>query len=102
MADMTYYPEVRCEVLGSGIVPDGVTARVEDLSKRSQFVQVTREMICWYGEEAFLPVGFVEVDYQNRRVLIELPAEADSGANRMWVAFESLRRETLREAEIVR
>jgi hypothetical protein len=50
----------------------------------------------WDGTD-YLPVGIVEIDRKRRRVLIELPAEADSGANRMWVEFNDLRREAVPE-----
>ena len=39
------------------------------------------------------PSGIINVDRRNRRVLIELPTEADSGANRMWIPFDSFRSE---------
>jgi hypothetical protein len=93
MAESTYFPEVRCEVLVGGIFPNGVTARISDTEGCSQFVQLTRGMINRRGNVDYLPVGFVEIDRGNRRVLIELPAEADSGANRMWVEFDDLRME---------
>jgi hypothetical protein len=38
-----------------------------------------------------LPVGFVRIEREGRRALVELPCEADSGANRIWVKFEALR-----------
>jgi hypothetical protein len=53
------------------------------------------------GFTDYLPVGFVEIDRRRRRVLIELPAEADSGANRMWVSFDDLKRETSKGAEVI-
>jgi hypothetical protein len=101
MSEFIYLPEVQCEVTVGGLLPDGVTARVSDADGRRQFVQVTSRMINRWGGADYLPVGIVEIDRKRRRVLIELPAEADSGANRMWVKFDDLRRETVRGTEAV-
>jgi hypothetical protein len=101
MAETTYFPEVRCDVSSGGILPDGVTVRISDATGRSQFVQVTRGMINRAGETEYLPVGIVEIDRHTRRVLIELPVEADSGANRMWVGFDDLRKVTGENPEVL-
>jgi hypothetical protein len=101
MTEFTYLPEVQCEVTVGGLLPGGVTARITDADGRRQFVQVTAGMINRWGGADYLPVGIVEIDRKTRRVLIELPAEADSGANRMWVKFDDLRKEAVREAEAV-
>jgi len=42
----------------------------------------------WEGDVPYLPVGIINIDRRNRRVLVELPTAADSGANRMWMPFE--------------
>ncbi len=94
MPETIYYPEVRCEVREGGILPQGVTAVVEDINRRRQFVQVTQALINRIGDVSYLPIGLVEIDRKSRKALIELPAEADSGVNRMWVGFDSLRSET--------
>ena len=54
-----------------------------------------------WGDRDYLPVGIVEIDRRKRRVLIELPAEADSDMNRLWVRFDDLRKEAMDEAEAV-
>jgi hypothetical protein len=46
-------------------------------------------MVNTYDEKPYLPVGIIQVDRKARRALIELPTEADSGVNRMWVGFDS-------------
>jgi hypothetical protein len=101
MAELTYFPEVQCEVTIGGLLPRGVTARITDVEGRRQFVQVTSGMINRRGDQDYLPVGIVEIDRKKRRVLIELPVEADSGAHRMWVRFDDLRKEAADEAEAV-
>ena len=37
-----------------------------------------------------LPVGIVHVDPKTKLVLIELPHEAETGANRLWVSQDQL------------
>jgi hypothetical protein len=101
MAELTYFPEVQCEVTVGGLLPRGVTARVADVEGRHQFVQVTSGMINRWSDRDYLPVGIVEIDRKKRRVLIELPAEADSGAHRLWVRFDDLRKQATEEAEAV-
>jgi hypothetical protein len=101
MAETIYLPEVRCDVIPGGILPQGVTARIKGLDGRSQFVQVTQGMINHEGGQDYLPIGIVDIDRRNRRVLIELPVEADSGANRMWIGFDALRKEVARGTEAV-
>jgi hypothetical protein len=96
-----YLPEVRCEVTLGGILPNGVTARMTGSDGRRQAVQVTRGMINRHDGMDYLPIGIVQIDRKQRRVLIELPTEADSGANRMWVNFDELRREATEETEVV-
>jgi hypothetical protein len=101
MTEFTYFPEVQCEVTVGGLLPGGVTARVSGVDGRHQFVQVTSGMINRWSDTDYLPVGLVEIDRKRRRVLIELPAEADSGAHRLWVRFDDLRKEATDEAEAV-
>ena len=101
MAEITYLPEVRCEALPGGLLPEGVTARVRELGGKTQYVQVNRGMINRHGEADYLPIGIVEIDRRNRRVLIELPTQADSGINRMWVGFDDLRREVVQDTGAV-
>jgi hypothetical protein len=96
-----YLPEVRCEASAGGILPDGVTARILGADGRRQAVQVTPGLINRHDGVDYLPVGIVEINRKLHRVLIELPTEADSGANRMWVRFDDLRREAVQETEMV-
>ena len=46
-------------------------------------------MVNYYNQTPYLPVGIIQVDRVGCRVLIELPTEADSGVNRMWIPFET-------------
>jgi hypothetical protein len=46
------------------------------------------------SDTPYLPVGVINVDYRNNRVLSELPIEADSGTNRMWMPIDAFRVES--------
>jgi hypothetical protein len=88
--DVTYLPEVRCEVLDGGLIPNSVTAHVRDLMGKSQYINVLRGLINHHEGHDYLAVGFVQIDPATGTALVEFPVEADSGANRMWVGWESL------------
>ena len=88
MSEVIYLPEIRCEV-SKGLLDTQITVCVRDVNGGRQYLQVTPTMVNRYDAQPYLPVGLIQVDHKGRRALIELPAEADSGANRMWVPFES-------------
>jgi hypothetical protein len=76
--------QVRCEV-SDGLRPTEATVAVADIHENRQYLRVERDFLTATAGEWFLPVGVVYDDRQNPWVLIELPHEADSGANRLWV-----------------
>ena len=51
-------------------------------------------LVNWASDTPYLPVGVINVDYRNNRILIELPIEADSGTNRMWMPIDAFRVES--------
>lgn len=57
---------------------------------RNHFIRVERDFLSQEPGGAFLPVGIVHVDPRTKAVLIELPHEAEIGANRLWVRQEQL------------
>jgi len=91
MAEITYHPEVECIVA----VPDGLFGTlvigVPDEKGNKQSLRVPRGSLSQNNGKTYLPIGVVEVDYDRKRVLVELPHEADSGARRLWVPFRSFR-----------
>jgi hypothetical protein len=93
MSETTYLPEV-CVIISEGLRADDITVELSDEKGRKQFLHVTRNMVNHADGVDYLPIGFVDIDRRGRRVLIELPVEADSGANRIWVKFDALRQET--------
>lgn len=93
MAEIIYLPEVRCEI-SEGLTESDITVCVKDIEGREQFIHVLPSMVNGVGQASYLPVGVIEVDARNNRVLIELPIEADSGVNRMWMPIDSFRMES--------
>ena len=93
MAEIVYLPEVLCKT-SEGLTESDVTVCVSDIEGREQFIHVLPSMVNQEGAASYLPVGVVEVDPRHRRVLIELPIEADSGVNRMWMPIDSFRVES--------
>ena len=91
-------PEVLCEV-SKGWRDTEITVCVQDVRGWRQFMQVTPTMVNDYDGQPYLPVGLIQVDHKARKALIELPTEADSGVNRMWLPFESFLREAVGEPE---
>jgi hypothetical protein len=88
MSEIVYVPEVDCEV-SEGLLDTDITVCVKDAKGFRQYMHVTPTMVNYYDGKPYLPVGLIQVDHKARRALIELPIEADSGANRMWMPFES-------------
>lgn len=68
----------------------GVT--VHDISGRPQRLRVEWDFLHNEGDQYYLPIGIVARHPTERKVLIEFPQKADSGANRIWVAPEQLLR----------
>ena len=81
-------PYVLCKV-GEGLRSSEVTAEVVDHDGRSEFLRVDRDFVKHFDGNSFLPVGIVV--YDNGHALIELPHEADSGRNRLWISVSAVR-----------
>jgi hypothetical protein len=77
--------QVRCEI-SDGLRPTEATVAVADVKDRRQFLRVERDFLTAVEGQWFLPIGVVHDDRHSPWVLIELPHEADSGINRLWVA----------------
>src|SRR5947209_4357266 len=83
---------VACEV-AEGLRPSELTVAVKDLDGSTAFLRVERDFVRRIGGRTYLPVGIVYEDRASNAVLIELPHEADSGVNRVWVAADSVKLE---------
>ncbi len=89
MDEVTYYPEVRCEVQ-EVVPPLDRIAELRDVDGRLHQINVPRSMIRRHGSEPYLPVGLVKIDRRKRLALIEFPVESGQGTNRAWVGFGAL------------
>lgn len=82
--------KIRCHNVSEGLRPSEALASFVDFHGRTHSIRVERDFLSEQEGHAFLPVGIVHVDPKNKAVLIELPHEAETGANRLWVKQEQL------------
>jgi hypothetical protein len=80
---------VVCEISG-GLRSSEATAIVTDFEGRRQFIPVDREFLSDINGKWYMPIGLLRVDKDNKAALIQLPVEADSGANRFWVKLGNI------------
>ncbi len=92
MPEVTYLPEVECDV-SPGLLPNQLGVGVTGEDGRTHSLLVGKGQVAHVGGKHYLAVGIVELDYRLKRALIELPTEADSGANRLWLPFKRFRPE---------
>ena len=88
-AEITYLPQVECTV--QTWMLNTVIVGIADEVGNHQFLRVGAGSVTKDGGKAYLPIGIVELDRRNRRALVELPVEADSGFRRHWVPFDHFR-----------
>jgi hypothetical protein len=82
--------QLLCEV-SEGLRPAEATVKVHRLDGRAEFLPVDRGMVTKAGRKNYLAVGLIYLDEAQEAALIELPEEADSGANRLWVRRDHVR-----------
>jgi hypothetical protein len=92
MTERLYYPEVECDATPSDLYETEVVGVLDETENR-HFLRVAQGVVNRLDGKTYLPIGIVEVDRRGGRVLIQLPYEADSGANRLWVPLERFRSE---------
>ncbi|MCI0462664.1 MAG: hypothetical protein L0Z62_37420 [Gemmataceae bacterium] len=77
---------VVCHEVSRGLRPSDRNVAVKDVNGNRQYLQVPADFLTPGEKEKFyITVGVVYQDPKTKAVLIELPHEADSGANRLWV-----------------
>lgn len=75
-----------CAEVSPGLRDSERTVAVKDVKGRSQYLRVDKDFLTPAKEGKFyITVGIARVDPRSNTVVIELPHEADSGANRLWV-----------------
>ncbi len=82
--------ELRVEKVSEGLRPSEAVATLRDYRSRRHFIRVERDYLSVKNGDTYLPIAVVHVDPGTRAVLIELPHEAETGANRLWVTQEQL------------
>lgn len=64
------------------------TVAVPTIRGRNEYLTVPASFVRTIGRRHYLPIAFVQRD-REKNALVQLPCEADSGANRVWVAAEN-------------
>jgi hypothetical protein len=82
--------QIVCQV-SDGLRASEVTVRIQDVDGKAEFLPVDKEFLSKEGNRWYLPVGLLHVDERKEAALVELPLEADSGANRVWVKVKDVR-----------
>ncbi len=77
--------KLRCERISDGLRASEAVAILRDYANRRHFIRVERDFLSEQGDHYYLPIGIVHIDPKTKAVLIELPHEAETGANRLWV-----------------
>ena len=92
MSLITFFPEVECSATASTLHETEVVG-VPDVTGNHQFLRVGKGFLTRAAGRTYLPILVIEVDQPRGRALVQLPYEADSGANRIWVPMAAFRRE---------
>ena len=80
---------IRCEVTEGPRV--GFKAiGIESIEGHNEYLAIEEKFLVRKGDGYLLSVSLVGRDRRNRTVLVQLPVEADSGANRVWVSEQAL------------
>jgi hypothetical protein len=70
---------------------------VQSIEGHKEYLAIEARFLIPSGGGWFLPVRTIARDPRHNTVLVQLPVEADSGANRVWVK-EAILSDTLGEA----
>jgi hypothetical protein len=80
---------LECEVKRPGALGNGhVIAELTDHTGQREQVAVEETFLERRAGRTFLPVWFISQDPNSKLVQVELPQEAASGVNRIWVQPE--------------
>jgi hypothetical protein len=82
--------KIRCENVTQGLRPSEAAASFLDFNGRKHVIRVERDFLTQNQGALFLPVGIVHLDPRTKAVLVELPHEAETGVNRLWVKQDQL------------
>ncbi|HYT94152.1 MAG TPA: hypothetical protein VEL76_35880 [Gemmataceae bacterium] len=80
---------LRC-TLSEGPRPGFTTVGIPSIEGRYEYLTIEDNFLAKRGNDRFLPVFIVGRDPRYDTALVELPDEADSGAQRVWVRWADL------------
>jgi hypothetical protein len=63
---------------------------IESIEGHTEYLAIEEKFLVRNGDGFLLSVSLVGRDRRNKTVLVQLPVEADSGANRVWVSEQAL------------
>lgn len=81
---------LRCDRITEGLRASEAVAVFTDAQGRRHYLRVERDFLWFESGIYLLPVGIVHADPISKCVLIELPQEAETGVNRLWVQPQQL------------
>jgi hypothetical protein len=98
--ELAYHPEVECEATPSDLYETEVVGVLDETENR-HYLRVAQGSVRHLNGKTYLPVTIIDFNQRARRVLIQLPYEADSGASRLWVRLDQFRTSEVDAGEYV-
>jgi hypothetical protein len=83
-------PYVVCDVVREKQGPLEKTIAIRTVQGHQEFLEVPAAFLHREADKVYLGVALVGRDVSKKIALVQLPFEADSGANRVWVRADSL------------
>ncbi len=80
---------MRCEI-SEGPRANYKTVGVASIEGHTEYLAIEERFLVRQGGSYLLPVSFIGRDPRHKTALVQLPVEADSGANRVWVSAEAV------------
>jgi hypothetical protein len=84
--------KILCEQVSPGLRAADAILTFVDIQGRRHFLQIERDILEHRKGHSYLPVGFVHRDARTGAFLIELPHEAETGVNRIWLSADKVLR----------
>jgi hypothetical protein len=85
-SDMALIP---CEV-SEGPRSGWKAVGVKSIEGHTEYLAIEERFLVRRGKSFLLPVRLIGRDPRHKTALVQLPVEADSGANRVWVKGETV------------
>lgn len=81
---------IQIDEVTPGLRDSEAVASFTDYQGRKHFIRVERDFLVVQDGASYLPVATIAVDSGTNAHLIELPHEAETGANRLWMKAEAV------------